>query len=667
MLKKFSCGLILASSSFLGLIADGPKDNFPESVRRVPMLGIELTEEQKKGLQQQLLPLSNLCKQIKLSNDPRIKSLSTDVLVFHKALDWSLKHRELLHEREIKWFTPILEEGLNRAKALLDGQAPWLTQKGYIVRGFKSKMDGSIQPYGIEVPESYDAKGNRKHRLDLWLHGRGEKQMELGFIRQRMSQPGKFSPPDTLVLHPYGRYSNAFKFAGEVDVFEALDHAKTWYRVDSNKIANRGFSMGGAGCWQLAVHYPDQWFASNPGAGFSETKDFLETFQSQELNPTWFEKKLWSWYDCTNLVANLKQCPTICYSGEEDRQIQAAQMMEKAHKEEGMILNHVIGPKMGHKYDPISHAKVDKWMIEQAAKQKIKTPREIDFVTYTLKYNKMNWLRIDQLEEHWEKSRIKATLGDQSVTLSTSKVLAFSIDMKIPSNWEKHQSISLMIDQQTLTDKLGTNSKGVWKISLKKTSDGWEIGKSKSKGLVKKNGLQGPIDDAFMDSFIFVPSSNFSNTNLGNWCKSEYERAKTHWRRHFRGDAKVTLDAKLTDHQIKNNNLILWGSPEDNIVLKRIKDLLPIKWDQQKISVQKDLYKGTDYGLIMIYPNPLNPEKYIVLNSSFTFREFAYLNNARQVPMLPDWAIIDLKTKPGTEWPGKVTKANFFDENWQLK
>ena len=70
---------------------------------------------------------------------------------------------------------------------------------------------------------------------------------------------------------------------------------------------------------------------------------------------------------------------------------------------------------------------------------------------------------------------------------------------------------------------------------------------------------------------------------------------------------------------------------------------------------------------ILIYPNPLNPNRYVVTNSSFTFREYAYLNNARQVPMLPDWAVVDLTTPPGNVWPGKIADANFFDEQWQVK
>ena len=69
----------------------------------------------------------------------------------------------------------------------------------------------------------------------------------------------------------------------------------------------------------------------------------------------------------------------------------------------------------------------------------------------------------------------------------------------------------------------------------------------------------------------------------------------------------------------------------------------------------------------VIYPNPLNPEKYVVLNSSFTYREYDYLNNARQVPKLPDWAVIDLTTPPDARWPGKIAAADFFGEKWELK
>ena len=63
---------------------------------------------------------------------------------------------------------------------------------------------------------------------------------------------------------------------------------------------------------------------------------------------------------------------------------------------------------------------------------------------------------------------------------------------------------------------------------------------------------------------------------------------------------------------------------------------------------------------LLIYPNPRNPSKYVVLNSGFTFREYDYLNNARQVPKLPDYAIVDTTTPPNARHPGKIATAGFF-------
>ena len=85
---------------------------------------------------------------------------------------------------------------------------------------------GRVQPYGLVLPPSYRPDTAHRFRLDCWFHGRGERSTESNFIFERMHQIGRFAPRDTFVLHPFGRYSNAFKFAGEVDVFEALDHVR---------------------------------------------------------------------------------------------------------------------------------------------------------------------------------------------------------------------------------------------------------------------------------------------------------------------------------------------------------------------------------------------------------------------------------------------------------
>jgi hypothetical protein len=89
-------------------------------------------------------------------------------------------------------------------------------------------------------------------------------------------------------------------------------------------------------------------------------------------------------------------------------------------------------------------------------------------------------------------------------------------------------------------------------------------------------------------------------------------------------------------------------------------------WELQYFDFGGMAYPSDSHVPVLIYPNPLNPKKYVVLNSGFTFREYDQLNNARQVPKLPDYAVIDITTPPNSRFPGKVVRAGFFGEKWEL-
>ncbi len=69
----------------------------------------------------------------------------------------------------------------------------------------------------------------------------------------------------------------------------------------------------------------------------------------------------------------------------------------------------------------------------------------------------------------------------------------------------------------------------------------------------------------------------------------------------------------------------------------------------------------------MIYPNPQAPDRYVVVNSGITFREFSNKTNSRQIAMLPDWSILDVTQPSDGIYPGIVEDAGFFDEAWKLK
>jgi hypothetical protein len=662
--------LVLCLLVTITSLADGPSDNVADKVRPVPPPGIDVPADDRSKLEQGLGELGKALENIRASKNRTATNLWPDAQIYHNAVRYALQFNEFWSTNEIKAAHELLRRGLERAKALESGEAPWAKQAGLIVRGYVSKIDGSVQPYGLVVPNSWTTSPGVPHRLDAWFHGRDEKLSELNFLTQRERSAGEFTPANGFVLHLYGRYCNANKMAGEIDFLEALDHVKANYNIDDNRIVERGFSMGGAAAWHFAVHYADRWVAAAPGAGFSETPDFLKVFQNETVEPPDYERALWHWYDCTDWAINLFNCPTVAYSGEIDKQKQAADIMAKALEEEGLKLTHIIGPNTPHRYEAGAKAEINRRIDAIVAKGRNPVPHEVRFTTWTLRYNEMFWVRVDGMEQHWARARVNARVADPArIEIETENVSALRLQM--PSGYcplDASKGPAIAIDGNEIRgDAVETDRS--WTTHLRKENGQWQrVDSTKIEGLVKRHGLQGPIDDAFLESFVFVtPSGPAWNEKTGAWFKSEQQHAIDHWRKQFRGEARVMADSAITETEIAKHNLVLFGDPQSNQVLAKIADKLPISWTKEQIKVSDQTFPADSHVAVLIFPNPLNPDRYIVLNSGFTFREYDYLNNARQVAKLPDYAVIDISKPITSRAPGGIATAGFFTERWSLR
>jgi pimeloyl-ACP methyl ester carboxylesterase len=344
-LRLLLCGLACCLAA-LPAIADGPADNRVDNVRPIPSLGIEIPPDRAEALisrcqavrqqwatliQQTRDELASAKRYQKAAIETRLaalKALEPEVLVFPRAVELALEFNQFYKPNEFDHADALLAEA-NRRIERASQNATWAHVVGLgsgeaqqlVVGGHRSNIDGSFQPYAVVIPAGFQRGDSRPRRLDIWFHGRGEKLSEVNFLTNGQRSAGQYTPADTFMLHPYGRYSNAFKFAGEVDVLEALQHVRQFLPVASERISVRGFSMGGAACWQFATHYADRFFAANPGAGFSETPEFLRSFQGEDLSATpEYQRTLWQLYDCPPWSRNLVHCPTVAYSGEIARQ-----------------------------------------------------------------------------------------------------------------------------------------------------------------------------------------------------------------------------------------------------------------------------------------------------------------------------------------------------------
>ena len=668
---RFSLTVYLTLATSM-IFADGPVDNQAASVRPVPPPGISIDSEVRTSLQQELLALKDQIGELRKSKSAIIQRYLPDVEVFARAVELALNEDGFFEARDVQSAKLVLREGHQRASELKSEKSPWTSTmdgKHQTVRGYRSKLDGTVQPYGV-VGYTYFPK---QSRADIWCRGRSEKGLELQFIAARMS-PEPAPELGYFMIHPFGRYCNANKLAGEVDTLEVLEHAMREYQFDPKRIAIRGFSMGGAAAWHLAVHYPDKWFAANPGAGFSETPQFLKVFQSEELKPTWYEQKLWQMYDCPVWARNLRMLPTIAYSGEIDKQKQAADVMAEAcwnlPENERFELTHIIAPKTAHKIDPAARVEIERRLATLDTMRSLEPLKNVSFTTTTLKYNQAHWVTINALQEHWTTANVTASFGSNPViSLIVDNVTDLTLNFE--ANRIPWYTSAINVSLGSGNFRVAKRSDFSWGVRLRKIGDKWEQVspiEPPSAELRKSHGLQGPIDDAFMGPFLFVkPTATGRHPKVDQWIDAEFNRAVREWHRQMRGDAVVKSSDELKPEDIENFNLILWGDPQSNPTLAKIADRIPIQWNREKVIVGERQFDAATHAPVLIYPNPLNPQRYIVLNSGFTYREYDYLNNARQIPKLPDWAIVDLTTPPNTQSPGKIADADFFDEKWGIK
>lgn len=117
-------------------------------------------------------------------------------------------------------------------------------------------------------------------------------------------------------------------------------------------------------------------------------------------------------------------------------------------------------------------------------------------------------------------------------------------------------------------------------------------------------------------------------------------------------------------------NLVIWGSARTNPHLVSLFSQIQtngINWNEDVIAVGTNKFDAETHALIMIYPSPWSPGRYVVVNSCVTHREEDDRTNALQNPKLPDWAIVDLRDAPTSDSVGKVVAADFFGEDWGVK
>jgi pimeloyl-ACP methyl ester carboxylesterase len=601
-----------------------------------------------------------------------------DADVFLKGIVWALRYDARLEPADVAAIKKALGHARTRLGALAAGRHPWSAKQGRVARGYVSAVDGSTQPYGVIVPAGYD--GSKPMRLDVVLHGssRPVGMSELHFLGRfdEGDDGGQVPQADYIELHPLGRVENCYRWAGETDVFEAIEAVCRNYAIDRGRIVLRGMSMGASGTWHLGLKHPDRFVALGPYCGYVDTHEFsvtpLPNFVRVGPLPPYQELGL-HMLDSIDYAANAGMVPAIACMGDKDIFFQAHVLMGRAMEKEGLHLVNLISHGTGHVIDPATHAEEMRRIGEYARKGRDPAPRHVRFVTWTLKYDRCFWLQVLGLKEHYARAELDARLLDDG-----------SVEVKEPRNVTRFAVLPPVLQEAGPHLRVGGQAVALPAgdgVPLRTAVIGrrggrWSyLGEWAQADLPGKlPGLQGPIDDAFTAPFLCVRGTGKPwNPTVQAWADANLKRFAYEWARYFRGDLPVKDDTAVTEDDLRRRNLILFGDPGSNRWIARVLPKLPLEWTTDSLRVAGTRYAAADHAPVLIQPNPLPVAvgRYVVLNSGHTFheKELASLNYLL-FPRLGDWAVLRVgakaPTNPSDPLDEEVLQAGYCDEQWHI-
>ena len=139
-------------------------------------------------------------------------------------------------------------------------------QKGYFTASYVSSLDDSEQPLAVWVPKTYTRR--KRYPVLVALHGSDADHRMIP--EQCFRIPELDFREDLILLSPFGRGELGFRWAGEADLWDALNWLKARYRIDERRQYLTGLSIGGHATWRIGCAYPEQWAAIAPVCGWGD-------------------------------------------------------------------------------------------------------------------------------------------------------------------------------------------------------------------------------------------------------------------------------------------------------------------------------------------------------------------------------------------------------------
>jgi dienelactone hydrolase len=530
---------------------------------------------------------------------------------------------------------------------------------------FVSDIDGSVQYYGLVPAKLLPGRAGPPGIL-LSLHGASV---------EAIGQAGAYSPKSWChIVCPTNRRSFGFDWEdwGRLDAMEVLAHAKATLNHDPSRVWLTGHSMGGHGAWTVGAHFPDQFAAVGPSAGWESFWSYagggghppeykVSPILTRTANPS----------RTLLMKQNYAQQGIYILHGDADDNVPVteARNMRDALKEFHKDLQYHEEPGAGHWWNRGNDDGADcvDWapMMDMFARRRLPAAGEVmsvDFTTVCLgNSDKCHWVSVHMQQTQLEPSRVQLTAEPNRGRIlgTTTNVRTLRVDLADILQPREH--VVLELDGGSV-DVPWPDDGRLW---VTRTNEGWQTStppSPRSKGPHR----YGVFKNAMRNRFILVYGTQGTEAEKA-WMFNKARFDAEQWLYRANGSVDVVSDSQFDIEQFRDRDVVLYGNAATNSAFAILADA-PIALEKGKISLGGRVESGSDLAMLFCYPRADSDAASVCVVGGTGIEgmrltdRLAYFVSGAAFPDVIFYGPEMLES--GT---GGVRMAGFFSEDWKVE
>ncbi|MHC5055130.1 MAG: prolyl oligopeptidase family serine peptidase [Planctomycetota bacterium] len=567
---------------------------------------------------------------------------------------------------------------------------------------YLSRVDLSLQPYGLRLPNTFTTGGG-PWPVAFHMHGYP------GTATTSFSATAVDA--EWIRVNLDGRGNHFYDGVAETDLFEVLEDLCGAYNVDRTQVFLEGFSMGGTGAFRHIARHPDVFAGAAGSAGWTDFRQWHRHYYGPWSPP-------YEAHPAT--IPHLEQASPLTHAenilpdklymdyGDTDGAVWA----ENGAKLHDRLL------RLPTAHDFFNHGGGHaSYTTNRYSFLALRSPLDVDPASVRVRSNKLRtaesfWLRVDRFA--WEGfAQIEATRSfsagpgsDCTYTVSTRNVERFSITSP-PAGGATRYIVN--VDGKGCLDKPAASASFPLTVELELSGYGLVVtgGPPTPPGTgvpPKASSAEGPVLRAMAERFVVAYGSSkgaLAPETVAN--KEEADKLCAFWANAWDDDLRppngdglgrygfgATIapvdEMVLTRAEIAAANLVIFGSKESSLRVAQVFEDASLPWNlpseiqvlEGSITWNGQVWTGQQYGVWMVYPNPLAPGRLIVVGHNLVGATDNTFWTQESWPWKwPDYMVIDTSAAMRDDSvydadntphaPDQYLVAGDFDRDWGLR